>query len=145
MTEIAKPAAATHEQQSIAAVQRVLRATGGNDTCIIGPSGEKALIPESLRAVLIEAAGALEQGQAIRIVPANKELTTQQAADLLNISRPFLIRLLEAGQIPFRRVGTHRRLALADVLAYRTERSKKRRAVLGEMARTAQKSGLYEG
>ena len=145
MTDVAKPTVPTSEQQSIAAIQRMLHTARGAELCILGPSGEKTAIPESLRAVLAEAAGALEHGQEVRVVPANKELTTQQAADVLNVSRPFLIRLLEAGQIPFRRVGTHRRLALADVLAYRTERSKKRRAVLGEMARSAQKSGMYEG
>lgn len=72
------------------------------------------------------------------------ELTAQQAADVLNVSRPFLVRLLKSGAIPCHQVGTHRRVRPADVLAYRRERSRVRRAVLAEMARDAQAMGLYQ-
>jgi excisionase family DNA binding protein len=73
-----------------------------------------------------------------------REVTLQQAADLLNVSRPFLVKLLETGAIPFHYVGAYRRVGLTDVLAYRNQRSHARRAALAEMACEAQEMGLYE-
>lgn len=79
-----------------------------------------------------------------RMMSSQAELTTQQAAELLNVSGTFLVRLLESGAIPFHRVGTQRQVRLVDVLAYRRERSRVRRTVLAEMAREAQELGLYQ-
>jgi excisionase family DNA binding protein len=86
----------------------------------------------------------LARGNGVSVAPLQAELTTQAAADLLNVSRPFLVKLLETGALPFHHVGTHRRVKLADVLAYRNHRSHARRAALAEMARDAQEMGLYE-
>ena len=142
---IAEPIVPTKDQQpSLARVHEALGRSFRDGAAIVGPSGEKTPIPEPLYEVLIQAVRELERGRAITVVSADKELSTQQAADLLNISRPFLIRLLDAGQIPYRKVGTHRRLALVDVLTYRQSRSKERKTVLGELAREAQKSATYE-
>jgi excisionase family DNA binding protein len=74
----------------------------------------------------------------------DKDLTTQQVADLLNVSRPFVVRLLESGEIPFYRVGRCRRIRVDDVTAYRRRRSRARRDALAEMARDAQELGIYE-
>ena len=72
------------------------------------------------------------------------ELTTQQAADLLNVSGPFLPKLLDAGASPFHPAGSHRRIRLDDLMAYRERRSRARRAAFAAMAREAQEMGLYE-
>ncbi len=111
---------------------------------IVGPDGTQTELPVSLYAVLIRAAHELRRGRGISILPVGMELTTQQAADLVNVSRPFLIRLLEAGQIPYHMVGTHRRIRLDDLLAYRRRRSQERRAMLAGMAAEAQELGIYD-
>src|SRR5439155_9775088 len=74
-----------------------------------GPRGEEMIIPRSLYAVLLQAVKELMSGRAVSIMPVTAELTTQQAAELLNVSRPFVVKLLEQGAIPFHRAGTHRR------------------------------------
>jgi excisionase family DNA binding protein len=87
-----------------------------------GPRGEEMIIPQSLYAVLVQAIRQLMSGRAISIVPVMGALTTQQAADMLNVSRPFLVKLLEQGTMPFHRAGTHRRVYLKDLLAYKRKR-----------------------
>ena len=95
-------------------------------------------IPAPALQLLADLLSELANGNAVRIVPVHAELTTQQAADLINVSRPFLIRLLEDGQLPFRRVGNRRRLLAEDVLAYKRRDDARRREVLDELTREGQ-------
>ena len=80
----------------------------------------------------------IARGETVTLVPLSRQLTTQEAADLLNVSRPFLIKLIERGDLDCEMVGTHRRIALKDVLAYKAERSEGRREALSEMQRIAE-------
>lgn len=91
-------------------------------------------LPRPVQDALQQVVAALSQGLAVTVVPQSHVLTTQQAADLLGISRPTLIRLLDAGRIKYRQVGTHRRLRLEDVLRYRGERREEQYRFLEETA-----------
>jgi excisionase family DNA binding protein len=131
------------ERGALDAIEHALRPAADGRAAIVGADGARTELPESLYSVLLRAAHELRRGRGVSILPVGLELTTQQAADLVNVSRPFLIRLLEAGQIPYHRVGTHRRIRLDDVLAYRRRRSEERRAMLADMAAEAQELGIY--
>jgi len=85
----------------------------------------------------------LASGQGAQIIPDAAELTTQQAADFLNLSRPFLIGLLEAGEIPYRMVGTQRRIKFEDLREYRRRDDQKRRRVADELTQLSEDLGLY--
>ncbi|MEX0782045.1 MAG: excisionase family DNA-binding protein [Dehalococcoidia bacterium] len=111
---------------------------------IVGADGECVPIPEALVEVLREAAAGLLTGRAVSVQTVGQQLTTQQAADLLNVSRPYLIKLLEEGALPFTLVGTHRRVPLAELLAYDARQSAVRREALREIVRLSEEMGLYE-
>jgi excisionase family DNA binding protein len=108
------------------------------------PTGELRGLPEPLLQVLVQAARELARGNAVAIVPLSKELTTQEAADILNVSRPYLIKLLEQGDIPFVKTGTHRRVRLSDLLAYKRIRDAERRRGLARLTQMSQEMGLYD-
>ena len=84
------------------------------------------------------------KGKAVTVVPETAEMTTQAAANFLGCSRPHLIKLLEGGDIPFHKIGRHRRIQFADLVAYKQRSRAKQRALLGEMMADDEASGLYE-
>lgn len=110
---------------------------------LVASDGTEYAIPPSLFDVLCEAAAAMARGATVTLVPQGKELTTQAAADLLQVSRPHLIKLLDRGEIAHHRVGAHRRLRIDDVLEYRERRGAERERLLTELAQSAQDSGGY--
>jgi excisionase family DNA binding protein len=110
---------------------------------LVGPDGSYLDIPEELYGVLRDVVTALSEGLAISIAPHNTMLTTQEAADLLNISRPTLVRLLTDGEIPHTMRGRHRRVLLRDILDYRDRTRRERRQTLDQMAADAEDDDLY--
>lgn len=111
---------------------------------LVDPNGESTIIPEAVFSVLKRVVEVLARGDALAIVPVGKELTTQQAADLLNVSRQYLVRLLDEGRLPHHKTGRHRRLRFADVMAFKEKRDRERRAGLDELTRLSEEFGGYE-
>jgi excisionase family DNA binding protein len=109
---------------------------------IIGERRPAITLPASAVRLLLQLLSEIAAGHAVSLVPIRAELTTQQAADALGVSRPFLVKLLDARTIPSRKVGTHRRLLFSDLLAYRQKVDRRRLKVLDELAAQAQELNL---
>jgi excisionase family DNA binding protein len=110
---------------------------------LVAPNSGEIELPEPVFHLLRQAVYYLAQGDSVALVARHQELTTQQAADLLNISRPYLVRLLEQGEIPFTKTGRHRRVRVGDLLAYKDQRDSRRHRALDRLTRLSQEAGLY--
>ena len=119
-------------------------ATKGDDQPIVVRVGDEnephevVALPASVLQMLTRLLALVAEGSAVQLLPVEAELSTFEAADVLNVSRPYLVKLLDEGAIPARRVGTHRRVMLRDLLDYKRRDDQRRQAVLGELAAEAQ-------
>lgn len=111
---------------------------------LVGPNGERVVLPAEVFDLLRGAVEAMSQGQAVVIAPVHQRLTTQEAADLLGMSRPTFVKLLDAGEIPYDRPRRHRRVRLDDLMAYSERRSAESRAALDRMVEIAHDADMYE-
>jgi excisionase family DNA binding protein len=134
---IPSPEAAEEAKRALRTLSPATRTKAG--TVRVRAGGEDAIVPKAAFELLLEILGQMANGNAVTVVPVQAELTTQQAADFLNVSRPYLIQLLEAEQLPYRKVGTHRRIRFEDLLAYKNSDDVRRASVLEELAAEAQK------
>ncbi|MFD1677410.1 helix-turn-helix domain-containing protein [Alicyclobacillus fodiniaquatilis] len=101
-------------------------------------------LPHALYRVLVDAAHQLAKGNTVGVLHYEQDITTQQAAEILQVSRPYVVKILEAGEIPYHMVGSHRRIRLADLLEYKKSRDTTRREKLNDLIRISESSGLYE-
>ncbi len=109
-----------------------------------GQGSEDLVLPAPAARLLLNILTEMGQGNAVALDTVQPELTTQQAADLLNVSRPYVVQLLDAKAIPSRKIGTHRRVLREDVLAYKHDIDLKRHAALDELTALSQELGLYD-
>lgn len=109
---------------------------------LVGPDGDVIELPVELYELLRHVAGELSRGHGVTVMPVSAVLTTAQAAELLNVSRPHVVKLIDTGKIPHHMVGTHRRLYLSDLLRYRDQQDQIRRAALAEIHAIADETGM---
>ncbi len=132
------------EAQAIKELEHILNHEENSQLKLVAANGEQITIPDSVFRVLRQVVQAMALGKNVSIVTHNPELTTQQAADLLNVSRPYLIKLLEQGELPYMMVGTHRRVKFGDLREYKQRRDTKRRQLLDNLIAESQELGFYE-
>lgn len=104
--------------------------------------GNDLILPRQALALLRDLLVEMAQGNAVTIVPTHAEMTTQEAANILNVSRPHLVKLLEEGTIPFSKTGTHRRIRYQDLMAYRVQRDQESKEALDQLASQAQEHDM---
>lgn len=143
-----EPVESTPEIAKLAAdaSRRLFRLLGAapKETCIVrfeGAPDDPVVLPAAAVRMLGSLLAELAKGNAVTLMPHHAELTTQQAADLLNVSRPFLVGLLESGQLPFHKIGTHRRVRYSDLITFKRRRDNESEAALRELAALSQSAG----
>jgi len=107
-----------------------------------GEESEAVAVPSSALRLFLHLLAEMSQGNSVTLIPTQAELTTQQAADLLNVSRPYVVKLLDDGRIPFRTVGKYRRVRFDDLMAFKQKDDDARAKVLDKLAEEAQELGL---
>lgn len=128
------------EQKEIVEIYAKLREA---EAKLIGPDGKTEILPNNLYSFLLRLLADLRAGHSVTILQSRHELTTVEASKILGMSRQYLIQLLEKGDIPFHHVGTHRRMYVRDVMAYKTKRDNVRRRTLDELAKGEFQKGDY--
>lgn len=135
------------EQEQARHALQVLRdvapQSGGTFDVTLGGAGESVQLPRSALDLIRDVLANMAAGQGVTIVPAHAELTTQQAAQMLNVSRPHVIKLLDAGSIEYRLVGRHRRILASSLLAYQRTQMGNARQAAGRLAAATEDLGLY--
>jgi excisionase family DNA binding protein len=131
------------ETEAIKKLQQILSIESAQ-VKLVASNGEEILIPESVYNLLGQIVRAMASDQAVSIVTHNRELTVHQAADLLNVSRSFLVKLLDEGAIPYIEVGSRRRILFQDLMTYKQQRKVQRRQLLDELIEMTEEAGLYE-
>jgi excisionase family DNA binding protein len=116
----------------------IARKAGRPMAKLVSADGVEVEIPASAFYALHALVRDMAQGLTVTLIPHDRELTTKEAADILSVSRPFLVKLLDRDEIPYHRVGTHRRLRVEDVLAYRERRAERRREKLRELTEVSE-------
>lgn len=124
------------------ATHKLGRRTSINIQLLDGQEAETVAVPASALRLFLHLLTEMAQGNAVTLIPTHAELTTQQAADLLNVSRPYMVKLLEERKLPFRTVGKYRRVRFDDLMAYKRKDDEARSAILDQLTAEAQELGM---
>jgi excisionase family DNA binding protein len=140
-TAVKEPVSPSESDSALArdSSRQLVRYTKRNLRVRIPETNETVELPASAVKLLVQLLSEMAEGNAVTLIPIHAELTTQQAADLIGVSRPFLVKVLEEGRLPFRKVGTHRRILYSDLIAYRDKIDERRHKALDELAAEGQK------
>jgi len=130
------------QETELATQSSRLLARHAPDELRVDVGGEKLILPKAVVSLLSKILTEMSNGNAVTIIPIHAELTTQEAADYLNVSRPHLVSLLESKAISFTRVGTHRRVKFLDLQAYKKKKETDSEAAMAELTEQAQKLGM---
>lgn len=143
MTRSNTPAPVTTET---AAFARQLLGRLGSDPLTLGnaTTGENTPLPPHLADLIHEVLRNLAKGTAVAVTDQPEEMTPNEAAEFLNISRPSIVKLMDAGTLPYREVGSHRRIPFADLSAYRDQQAARSRIAMDELVALSQEMGLYD-
>jgi excisionase family DNA binding protein len=139
-----EPISASEQEQLIIKRMVQLFRSESSQAKLVGSDGEEIPLPESLYHALRDTTTLLSRGHAVVITPADHEFSTQQAAEFLNVSRPFLLKLLKEGQIPHHMVGSHRRIRFDDLSLYKGLRDRKRREGMKQLIQMSEELDLYD-
>jgi excisionase family DNA binding protein len=127
---------------SAEALGRLMGQLPESERARVSLDGNEMILPRQALALLREVLAEMAQGNAVTIVPTHAELTTQEAANFLNVSRPHIVKLLEQNVIPFTKTGTHRRVRYQDLVNYRNQQIEQSQRTLDKLAAEAQELGL---
>ncbi|MGE0004046.1 MAG: SPFH and helix-turn-helix domain-containing protein [Parvibaculaceae bacterium] len=131
-----------HDAELAREASRTLAAKAEAELKVHLEDGAEVVLPKSAARLLQYLLTEMAHGNAVTIFPLHAELTTQEAADFLNVSRPYLITLLQRHELPFHKVGTHRRIKFSDLRDFRSRRESERKAAMQELAHQAQEKGM---
>jgi excisionase family DNA binding protein len=129
-------------RNSLPSLAPALGDAGSTVALRVGHQDDPIAIPAAAFRLFVRILDEMANGNTVRLIPHQAELTTQEAAEILNVSRPYVVRLLDDGKIPSHLVGTHRRVLLKDVMAYKDEHRRARRAALDRLSALDQELGL---
>lgn len=132
------------EIETIKQLKKLIGKAENKELQISTSNGESIVIPNSVTDIFRTVINVIAQGKGISLIPVAEEVTTSQGAEILNISRPYLMRLIENGELPYHQVGTHKRINLQDLLEYKNIRDKKRKKGLQKLTKLSQELGLYD-
>ena len=132
--------ASSKELEEIVEIYAKLRES---EAKLIGPDGKTEILPNNLYSFLLRLLADLRAGNSVTVLQSRHELTTAEASKILGMSRQYLVQLLDKGEIPIHKVGTHRRLYVRDVLAYKARRDTTRRKSLDDLAKREFAEGNY--
>ncbi len=135
-------AAASLAHASAAELSRLLAILPEAERAIVKLDGHDLILPRQALALLRDILVEMAQGNAVTIVPTHAELTTQEAANILNVSRPHLVKLLNDDVIPYSKTGTHRRIRYQDLMVYKAQREQRSMDVLNALTEQAQHLGM---
>jgi excisionase family DNA binding protein len=137
-----EPAIPTEQDAELAKEASRTLASSKEEQLRVHLDGKLLVLPAAAKRLLQHLLTEMSYGHAVTVIPLHAELTTQEAADFLNVSRPYLVKLLESGKLPYHKVGTHRRVKFSDLRKFQQEAEQRRREAMDEIAAQAQKLEL---